>query len=1426
MKNYVKIGVPIVVIALFGFFLWKAYVSPTKVALVNFPNFQIAAMTKSLDTRFVKLKSVSIDEFNKLKKYDAVFVFAMGIRMTDDHREVLNKLSNKKISIFSTAVTDPTNNITNLDSIQKELVSEYLENGGTKNYRSLFNYVRKELDGKNMFTGEISDPIEISSDVLFHLDEEQVFNTIAEYETYYKTLKNYNSSNPKVAIIVGMAGPFNTNKDHLDSLIISLESKNMSVYPISSFSKRLEFLQEISPNAVIYMPHGRLAMGQADKAVDWLKEKNIPMFCPVTINAEYDTWLEDKQGMVGGFMSQSIVMPELDGGILPFALNAQFVTNEGLYVFKPIPGRLEQFTKTVDNYIKLQTKSNAEKKIAIYYFKGLGNASMMAAGLEVAPSIYAVLKKLKTEGYHVENLPENEKEFEKLVNTQGRIFGDHAEGNINNYLSSNYPEWIEADVYDNWLKTSLLNEQYDLLIKEHGRAPGYHFTKDNKIAVTRIQFGNIVLLPQPTQGTTENSFAAVHGENPIPPHHYLASYLWVQNGFQADAMMHFGTHGSLEFVQGKQVALSSYDWTDRLVGSLPHFYYYTIADVGEGLIAKRRSYATTITHLNPPFIESDLRGEMNSLLNNIKNYLESENKSEVQNLKIKRQTIEMGLHRDLKLDSVGNTPYTDEELEKIENFAEELCNEKINGKQYTLGVPFDKKDIESSTELLTIDPIAYGLANLDKTKGKISQEQIESQAYFSRNYIQPARKLVKQILYGKSLSAEQALHSLGITPAEIEKADSIIEKNNPSHRMREMMASMTESQNKDTKGGEKKKSSGGGHPAWIPKMGSKPDSGKENEKPATGVHPAGVPKDAEAMKQMGGNSGSKAEPDKPSKEELLFANSVLNLKNAIENIHFYKKALEESPEIELNAFVNGLNGGYIAPTPGGDFISNPNTIPTGRNFYAINVEATPTPAAWDKGVKLANDMIADYRKKHDGAYPKKVSFTLWAGSFVESEGATIAQILYMLGVEPIRDQFNRVLDLRLIPEEDLKRPRIDVVVQTSGQLRDIAASRLSLIQQGVELAAKASDKGENYVSKGLVDAEKVLLEKKFSPKEARELSSQRVFGGLNGMYGTGITGMVEAGDRWENEEEIASVYLNNMGAVYGSQETWGDMKTGVFEAALQNTEAVVQPRQTNTWGALSLDHVYEFMGGISLTVRNVTGNDPDAYFNDLRNRHNTRVQDLKSAIGVEARTKLFNPTYIKEQMKGGSSSANNFTEMVRNTYGWNVMKPVEIDNEIWDNIYDVYVDDKHKLGVQEFFDKESPTAFQEITAVMMETARKGYWDATPEQLNKIAQLHAESVAKHEAGCTGFICDNAKLREYLANRLDNQTKQQYTSAVNNARQVKASNPDDKSVVMEKEQMNQSKEESVGSTQTILIAFSALAVLALIIFIIVKRRRSNG
>lgn len=229
------------------------------------------------------------------------------------------------------------------------------------------------------------------------------------------------------------------------------------------------------------------------------------------------------------------------------------------------------------------------------------------------------------------------------------------------------------------------------------------------------------------------------------------------------------------------------------------------------------------------------------------------------------------------------------------------------------------------------------------------------------------------------------------------------------------------------------------------------------------------------------------------------------------------------------------------------------------------------------------------------------------------------------------------------------------------------------------------------------------------------------------------------------------------------------------------------------------------MGGMNLAVRNVTGKDPDAYMSDYRNRNNMRMQELKEAIGVESRTTIFNPAYIREKMKGGAGAAAGFAEIVQNTYGWNVMKPDAIDNELWDEIYDVYVQDKFGLGVQDYFERQNPAALEEMTAVMMETARKGMWNASAEQLKAIAELHTDLVEKYKPSCSGFVCNNAKLREYIASKSVPEAADRYERNIRDIRETSLS--EDRSMVLKREEMNAS-----DKTRTI-VSNTAVAVLVL-------------
>ena len=1411
MKKKLLLLISALLLCGLGYFVYQRFVSPTRIALVNFLSYQSSNIILSNKDKFIKFEEVSTDELDKLKGFDFVLIWGMGMKISEEQRDKLIEIS-RRVPFHSFAVTNPDNDISTLSEKDLKRVSEYLDSANKDNYQNLALYVRKYID-KKWFASEPAPAIERKENVYFHLDDELSFNNLKDYENYIREHGFYKEGAPRVAVVAGLHDPFAGNKEHLNGVISALQDEGMNVYPFTAQAKRIEFLEEIAPDAIVYFPHGQMMMGAPEKFIDWIKQKNIPFFTGLSVLTLKEQWEKDPMGMAGGFLGQTVVMPELDGALYPYVVIAQDKNKDGYYFLNAIGNRAAKFAKIIHRFTQLKKQSNADKKLAIVYFKGVGLNPPVAQGLEVIESLYNFLGQLKKEGYKVEGLPATVEEFHTLLNKYANTYRASAKGEIERFLAEDNPALVEANELDTWLKTTLPQDLYKEVVAHNGVVPGNYLAthKDGKdyLAVARLTFGNVTILPQPPAAiSTEDDFKVQHGVKEIPPYAYIGAYLWVQNGLKADALIHFGTHGSLEFTPHKQVTLSDYDWGDILVGTVPHFYYYTIGNIGEAMMAKRRSYGSIVSYLTPAFTESDMRNTFNELENTILSYQKSKNPTDKNtiSLHIKKLAVGMGLHRDLRLDSILTQPYTEAEIDRLSNFAEEIATEKINGELYTMGIPYPADKINSTVVAMSADPIAYSVAALNKIDGKVTEQALKRKVFFSEQYLNPAKNLVSQVLAGKPVTTELICSYAHITPEELTKAKETVAAEDQLGMPYFLKKQMDKeaAQAKDSSAHAKTDTVKGKKPDAVGKATKtkKPAVKKEERKPLT-------------EKELAELAVKKAKLDR--------ARAIVAIEEAITNIIFYRDGLQQSPHLEEKAFFNALNGGYTPPSSGGDAVANPKGVPTGHNLYSVNAESTPSKLAWDRGVALAQNVLNEYKEKH-GTYPKKIAYTFWSSEFVETEGVSIAQALYMLGVEPVWDTFGRVGDIRLIPSEELGRPRIDVVIQTSGQFRDLAASRLFLITKAIEMvSALPQEPYANQVSAGTVDIEKELVEAGVPPKEAREMSTQRIFGGLQGRYDTGIKELINAGDKWESQSDIAQVYMHNMGAFYGTKENWSQFQEGMFRAAIKHADVLIQPRQNNTWGALSLDHVYEFMGGMNAAIKEVTGKDPDAYLADYRNHKNMHLQELKEAIGVEARATILNPKYIKEMMKGKASAAGQIQEIVTNMHGWEATRPELIDDALWNEVYDTYIEDKQQLGVTDFIKRENAVSLEEVTAVMLEATRKGMWKASEAQIAHLASLHTDLVKQYGVTSSQFSSENKKLQEYISQKApaaNAQVYQKQLSAANNASQEVYDTKN--SQVLQKEETTTGQEKKQVSLDGLWIGVAVLvALVGLVVF--VRRRR---
>lgn len=1277
------------VIAL-GIISYNIWFAPTRILVVNPLPAQAAEMILNNESRSIKVTCAPMEEAGGFSHYDAVLMYGRGLFLDSIQLKEVEKAADKGVLFFTNSIRNFSFTVTyNVDSIQTATIQEYFNNPCRANYANLLKYVRVISTPHRLGGKDFEPPVKLPSNMFYHMEGGIYFEGAASLEEYLKKKGIYHDNGKRVAFISGVTFPVEGNRSHIDTLISRMTTAGYNVFPVSARGKvREKMIREVNPDAIVYLPMGRLGN---DSLINWCYDREIPLFMPFPLIQTRGKWLDPEIPVSAGTLTARVVVPEIDGAMTPLCISTQDPDENGFLLYNPIEERMDAFMEQFDRFMRLKTLPNKEKRVAVGYFKSPGKDALLASGMEVVPSLYNFLHRLQKEGYNVDGLPSSLEAFQKDIMTSGAVMGDYAPAAQQWFMDECNPIWIGKEEYEEWAKDVLLPEKYREVTDRYGEAPGKLLARGDSLAIAAVTYGNVMLFPQPRPALGDDDFKLVHGAEVAPPHSYLAPYLYVNKKFNADAIIHFGTHGNLEFTPGKNVGLSQADWAEVLIGNRPHFYFYTTGNVGEAVIAKRRSHAVLITHLTPPFIESGMRLKFASILNDVHAALANQ---ENNNLNLKRKIAKAGLLSDLRLDSTLTKPLSTEELETIDSFLEEISNEKITGAYYTLGTPYSDRDLETTVVAMASDKIAYENAKMDFKKGKITEKQLHDATFIRHNYYQ-----------GGAASVRQALRTV---------------------------------------------------------------------------------------------SGDNPHYDTARK---------------------YREELVNSSRNELDAMVGALSGKPVRPAPGGDPVLNPNVLPTGRNMFSINAESTPGEKAWNDGIPLAEETIENYKQQH-GEYPRKVTYTFWAGEFISTQGATLAQAFRMLGVEPVRDDQGRVIDLKLTPSEQLGRPRINVMVQVSGQLRDIAGSRLQMLTYAVKLASEAKDDiYPNFVAEGTLNQEKELVEKGASPADARALSTMRVFGPVNNGYGSGMLRYTENSGSWNNRKEITDGFVNNMCAIYGDTTHWGAANPDLLKAAIAATDVVVQPRQSNTWGPVSLDHVYEYTGGLSLVASEVNGKEPDAVMADYRNTYLPRIQNAKEAVAVEMHSTLLNPTFIKERMKGGATTAQMFGEMFRNVFGWNVMRQSVLNEKTYDDLYDTYIADVNGLGIREYFDRVNPAAFQEMTATMLESARKGFWQPTQQQMKDIAEAHAETTAKNGAPCTEFVCGNKKLQDFIASNLNSTLKSAFQEKMSNA--VAG---DSKGMVLKGENLSFEKDNADKSKIISAIAIAILFIL-IIIAIALRRKRLN-
>lgn len=442
-------------------------------------------------------------------------------------------------------------------------------------------------------------------------------------------------------------------------------------------------------------------------------------------------------------------------------------------------------------------------------------------------------------------------------------------------------------------------------------------------------------------------------------------------------------------------------------------------------------------------------------------------------------------------------------------------------------------------------------------------------------------------------------------------------------------------------------------------------------------------------------------------------------------------ALENTTQ-EITNLLKGLDGKYVpsaasgAPTRG-----RPEVLPTGRNFYAVDIRAIPTETAWDVGRKAAENLIETYTQEH-GEYPRTLGLSIWGTSTMRTGGDDIAEALALLGVQPVWDgAARRVVDFEILPLSILGRPRVDVTLRISGFFRDAFPNLIDLFSQAVEAVAVLDEpETDNPLVAGVKEDIEIWTKQGLSLEVAKERSLYRVFGSKPGAYGAGLQGLISS-QNWETDQDLAQAFINWSSYAY-SQGTGNKEQeieaSAPFVQRLKQMQIVLHNQDNREHDLLDSDDYYQFQGGFTAGVRFLQGKNPETYFGDNANRSRPKVRKLKAEITRVYRSRVVNPKWIAGVMRHGYKGAFEMAATVDFLFAYDATAQC-VEDYMYQGIVDTYLQDP---VVCEFIYNKNPWALRDMAERFLEAHKRGLWkDVSLETLENLRSLVHEAEAAIE-----------------------------------------------------------------------------------------------
>ncbi|WOT04907.1 cobaltochelatase subunit CobN [Shewanella youngdeokensis] len=1235
----------------------KVLVLGTRHARVN--KLELLSQLGKLDGRFEidyqMMPAISADtDLNQLiAPFDSVWFDSVGGRDAKTGFARMQPLVNNAKVFIPLKLPQGSPLQAGVTSAQQQAIFTYYDSGGEENLRRMLTYMTGIFDKVDLLPGETIQPASVlPASGIYHPEAKQVFASLDAYLLW----RQPQTSAPVIGIQISRDGLAAADTGFTDHMVRSVEAKGGVAVAFYTPSTAVGHIAKLLTNEhgprIDSLINTRSIHRSGMRRQDF-EQLGITVLQSLPYrDGNAEKWQASSQGISAMATPFYLTMPEIAGVADPVVTGAY--ENDQLVA---IDYQVDMLVDKALRNAQLHRADNADKKVAImFYNHPPGERSAGASFLNIPRSLEQITTRLSAEGYQVDTLPEARfiAAVEQMLKPYYRDLPLDTIKGLGQTQTDSFADLLPLSTYHNWYDA--LPESIRSDIEAYWGQPETTFSVTERdgqkyFVIPRFAVGNVIILPQPPRGSRAEDESKLFHDLAVPvSHHYLAAYLYTREHFGANAVVHLGTHGSQEWLPGKERGLSAFDAGNLALGDMPVLYPYIMDDVGEAMQAKRRGRAITISHLPPPMSKSGLYAELNELHDLMHEY------GELTEGAVKEQTqlalIEAAEAQSLTEDIGLSRAEIDADFTQFLTQLHELLAE-LGGEVQPLGlhtfgtVPEDKLLASTIEQMLGDEYSEYASIHGREFATDLHQHSHDNHAADEGD--------LATAKYQHPLASDSAL-------ADFEQL-----QKTPAYRLIK-------------------------HYVF----------------------------DGDDLNDIKNDT---------LRDYLIQGREYLN-------------GFRQSEE--LDSLINGLSGGYIKPSNGGDPIRDPSVLPSGRNLYGMNPAKMPTKSAWEAGRKLTEQMIADYHNQH-GVFPDKVTYSLWSIEAMRHNGVVESQALAAMGVRPVWNDRGNVTGVEVIPYAELNRPRVDVVLSATGLYRDALPNLAQMLAKAAETVAKL-DEDNNFVRANSLKLRDELHAEGLSLEESTKISMLRVFSSQSGSYGTGLADATLASDQWEDDAPLAQMYLSRMGIAFGSDDdSWGlDLRhLNLYARALSGTDAAVLSRTSNVYGLLTSDDPFQYLGGLSMAIEQIDGKRPEMFISNLRNASDMKMEAADAFISRELRTRQFHPQWIEALKDEGYAGSLEMTDSMNNFWGWQVMDPNAVRADQWQEFFEVYVQDKHDLKMKEYFEDVNPEAMSQMMERMLEAVRKDYWDADEATLTELVETYTEIVDKHDLAVT-----NKALEEFV------------------------------------------------------------------------------